>query len=51
MNTCYITSAYPYKGSFKLVQACSIFSDTYTSSLELLHACSISRIHILGTQN
>ena len=41
MNTCYITSAYPYKGSFKLEQACSIFLDTYTSSLELVHACSI----------
>lgn len=41
MNTCYITSAYPYRGSFKLVQACSIFLDSYTRSLELVHACSI----------
>ena len=41
MNTCYITSAYPYKGSFKLEQACSIFLDTYTRSLELVHSCSI----------
>ena len=41
MNTCYITSEYPYRGSFKLVQACYIFLDTYIRYSELVHACSI----------
>ena len=41
MNTCYITSAYPYRGSFKIEQACSNFSDPYTRYSEIEHACSI----------
>ena len=41
INTCYIGSARPYRGSFKLVQACSIFGGTYTRPLKLVHACSI----------
>lgn len=41
MNACYIGSAGPYRGFFKLVHVCSIFLDTYTRYLELEHACSI----------